>query len=206
MTKDLVVLVADAQQETTIRALLDHRQGSLSLKAITYDVFRHPGKDYGVFHRPHDVLNACRPPRYQYALAVMDCAWGGSPGNAAHLRRNLLPRLNNLGWQAGQCEVIAIEPELEIWVWSRSPHVPQILRTSWEEIHALAQQHGFWVAGAAKPHQPKALLEALLQQQRRPRSSAIFQELARKVGLQGCRDAAFVLLRDTLQRWFRRQP
>jgi hypothetical protein len=202
MTKDLVVLVADAQQETTIRALLDHRQASLSIKAITYDIFRHPGKDSGVFHQPHNILNACRPPRYQYVLALLDCAWGGSPGGAAPVRRDLLTRLTNLGWQAGTCEVIAIEPELEIWVWSRSPHVPQILRTSWDDIHALAQQRGFWVAGTLKPHQPKALLEALLQQQRRPRSSAIFQELARQVRLQGCHDAAFVLLRDTLRRWF----
>jgi hypothetical protein len=47
-----------------------------------------------------------------------------------------------------------------------------------------------------------ALLEAVLRQQGRPRSAAVFQELADRVGLAGCQDPAFVLLRETLVGWF----
>jgi len=87
-------------------------------------------------------------------------------------------------------------------VWSASPAVAEILRTTWDDIHALGRQRGYWIEGEVKPMRPKELLDAILRQQRRPRSAAIFQELARRVGLAQCQDPAFTLLRDTLALWF----
>ena len=98
--------------------------------------------------------------------------------------------------------MVVIDPELEMWVWADSPVVAEVLRTPWEEMRALAKQSGYWRQGQAKPQEPKALLEAVLRQQRRPRSAAIFQELARRLGLASCTDPAFVLLRETLAKWF----
>ncbi len=51
MTKDLVVLVADAQQETVVNTLLQERRQSLEIRAITFDIEKHPGKDSGVYSR-----------------------------------------------------------------------------------------------------------------------------------------------------------
>lgn len=198
---DLVALVADVQQESTLKTLLNERRQSLHIRPITCEVLRHPRKDPGVFHESHGLLDLYRP-RYARALVMLDREWSGAPGDVAYQRQDVLRRLQASGWQTGSCEVIVCDPELEMWVWSGSEHVATVLRATWDEIHALASARGYWTAGAAKPSRPKELLEAILKQQNRPRSSAIFQQLAKHVGLARCQDPAFILLRDTLRQWF----
>lgn len=202
MSKDVIVLVADVQQEKTLEILLSVRCESLGIRAITFDIFRHPHKDSGVFHGAADFLASYQPPAYTYALVLLDHAWTGAPPTATELQQALKHRLVTRGWDDKNCQVIVAAPELEAWVWSTSPRVAEVLRTSWDDIHVLARQHNYWREGDVKPHQPKELLEAILKQQQRPRSSAIYQELARRVSLAGCQDAAFQLLCTTLREWF----
>jgi hypothetical protein len=200
--KDLLALVADAQQEATLRTLLTQRCPSLRIRPPTFDIYRHPRKDPGVFRQAADFLAPYLPPAYAHALVLLDAAWEGAPGDADMLRADLLRRLHLKGWPADRCQVVVIAPELEAWAWANSPAVPEVLRTSWADIRALADGHGGWSQGRAKPNDPKALLEAVLRQQGRPRSAAVFQELADRVGLAACTDPAFVLLRETLVGWF----
>lgn len=47
--KDLVILVADIQQEKTIQTLLDERRSALGVESVTFDIFRHSGHDPGVY-------------------------------------------------------------------------------------------------------------------------------------------------------------
>jgi hypothetical protein len=204
MSKDLVALVADSQQEATLRMLLSQRHASFGIRPLTLDVYRHPHKDPGVFQEAPEFLAAylAPAPGGSHALVLLDAAWEGAPGEADVLRADLLHRLHLKGWPADRCQVVVIEPELEVWVWADSPAVPEVLRTNWADIRALAVRHGGWPGGRAKPNDPKALLEAVLRQQGRPRSAAIFQELAGRVGLTACTDPAFVLLRETLVEWF----
>jgi hypothetical protein len=54
----------------------------------------------------------------------------------------------------------------------------------------------------AKPRRPKEALEAALREIRRPRSSALYSELATRVSLRGYDEPAFAALTATLQRWF----
>lgn len=201
MGKDLVALVADVQQEKTLETLLSKRQGALGIPSLAFDIYRHPRKDPGVFHEAPDFLWSYQSSHVR-ALALLDAAWAGAPGSADFLRATLLQRLQDSGWPPDRCQVVVIEPELEMWVWVESPAVPEVLRTSWPDIHQLGRRRDFWREGEVKPHEPKALLEAVLRQQRRPRSAAIFQELAQRLGLASCTDPAFVLLRETLARWF----
>jgi hypothetical protein len=199
---DLVVLVADVQQEATLTVLLQERYQALGIRPITTEIYRHPRKDSGVCHEAAEFLATFQPPTYQHALVVLDCAWEGRPGDAAYLQSTIVQSLQASGWPADDCAVVAIDPELENWVWSRSSHVPEVLRTTWDDIRALGQQLNCWQQGQLKPHDPKRLLEGVLRRQRRPRSSAIFQELARRISLAGCQDPSFVLMYDTLRRWF----
>jgi len=202
MNKELVVLVADIQQEKTLDTLLRERYQSFDIRPIPdYDIFRHPRKDPGVFHEAADFL-APYVTSHRHALVVLDAAWDGAPGDAAYLRNQLMNGMQTKGWEENDCQAIVINPELEIWVWADSREVSGVLRTSWDDIHALAKQAGYWDEDQPKPGYPKELLEALLQRQRRPRSSALFQEIARRVGLSRCQDPAFVMLRETLQAWF----
>lgn len=201
MSKDLIALVADAQQAKVLETLLGERRRSFGIRDIAFDVRPHPRHDSGVYHEAANFLASFRA-QYDHALVVLDCAWDGAPGDAAHMCRAIAQSLEARGWVAGAYEVIAIEPELECWAWATSPAVPEVLRTTWDDIHARARQRGYWIEGEAKPTQPKELLDAILRQQKRPRSSAIYQELARRVGLAQCQDLAFALLRDTLTLWF----
>jgi len=143
MTQDLVVLVADIQQEKVVDTLLRERHQSLGMRPITFNILRHPEKDPGVYHRGADLLEVGRP-LYDHALVFIDCEWDGVPGDATHLRQHILQRLHSMGWPRDRCEVIAIEPELEAWVWTRSPHVPAVLRMSWDDMRMLGQRHGYW--------------------------------------------------------------
>ncbi len=45
-------------------------------------------------------------------------------------------------------------------------------------------------------------MERILRLNHRPRSSSIYRELARKVSLQRCQDAAFLKLKAVLAEWF----
>lgn len=199
--KDLVALVADVQQEKTLDTLLSKRHHSLGIRTITYDIFRHPRKDPGVYHEAADFLSPYTS-SYRYALILLDTAWDSVPGDAAFLHAQIMSRMQSKGWSEERCQVIPIVPELEIWVWGSSPVVNEVLRMSQQDIRSLADRCGGWDEGRSKPNEPKQLLETVLRQQRRPRSSALFQELAARVSLRRCQDPAFTALRSTLQRWF----
>ncbi|HGT3446895.1 TPA: hypothetical protein ACM2Z0_005479, partial [Pseudomonas aeruginosa] len=60
----------------------------------------------------------------------------------------------------------------------------------------------WWPAGVAKPPRPKEAAEWVLRQTRRPRSSAIYQELAEYISIKGCTDAAFAEMHAAFLAWF----
>ena len=124
--KDLVVLVADSHQEHTVSTLLTRRPQSLGIQqmSIDLDILRHPEHDPGVFHKAGDFLSAFAR-RYQHALVLIDAEWGGF--SAEKIEEKIQDDLNENGWE-GRSAVIVIDPELEIWVWSTSPHVPEVIR------------------------------------------------------------------------------
>lgn len=108
------------------------------------------------------------------------------------------------GWH-GNSAVIVIDPELENWVWSPSPHVSTALgwRDANEDLRQWLVEEGFLAAAAqAKLSRPKKAMEAVLRHVRKPRSSAIYREIAGKVSLTSCVDPAFQKFCQTLQGWF----
>jgi hypothetical protein len=123
-----------------------------------------------------------------------------SPGLLEQQIENDLARA---GWPE-RCAVVVIDPELEIWVWSDSPHVDEELgwRGRTPTLRLWMETRGFWPTGQAKPRRPKEALEAALHEVRKPRSSAIYQSLAEKVSLVRCEDRAFRRFRDILSKWF----
>ena len=198
--KDLVILVADIQQQKTIQTLLEERRSSLELRPVAFDIFPHSGHDPGIYREAGAFL-ATFTGQYRYALVLLDVAWDGSPGNAEKIEQTIQSDLDQHGWQ-GRSAVIALNPELEVWVWADSPHVPNELGMTWQQIRELAENKGYWAREAAKPTHPKELLEEVLYRTRRRRSSALFMRLAQNVGLADCQDPAFVHLREILWAWF----
>ena len=133
---------------------------------------------------------------------MLDCEWEGSPGKAA-IEAHITERLVDSGWAAESVKVIAIDPELENWLWQDKPQVAEALRyTGQPPLRQLLADKGLWPLDAVKPPRPKEAAQWVLRQTRQPRSSAIYQQLAVQVSTKGCTDAAFGELNATLQAWY----
>ena len=198
--KDLVVLVADRDQEQTVSTLLTKRPQSLGIQkmSIDLDILRHPNRDPGVFKEAGRVLSVFAQ-QYQHALVLIDAEWGGL--SVEQIEEKIQGDLNRNGWE-GRSAVIVIDPELEIWVWSTSSHVPRLFGTDWETIKNLEHRKSYWQEGETKPSRPKELLEEVLRHMKKRRSAALYQQLARKVGLRRCQDSSFYRFREILQGWY----
>lgn len=200
---DLLVLVADAQTQATLETLLAKRREALGIREIAFRIERHRDHDSGVYHQAHTFLHSQRK-LYAKFLIVWDEEWhtGKSPLSAEAQAQKVAENLRRNGFAEEDFCAIVISPELEAWVWGSSAKIPEVLRSSREEIKALGASKKLWDNGELKPRRPKELLEAVLRQQKRPSSSAIFKELAEKVSFKDCEDAAFQRFRATLQKWF----
>jgi hypothetical protein len=202
---DLVLLSADVDIEASLEAILQRHQ-SLGIRPVEVELLRHPGHDAGVFTGARDVLRPYARSS-SYALAVLDCAWDGNPYATPleveeHVKAALAP-----DW-GDRSAVIAIEPEVETWVWSTSPHVAASL--GWPEdtasLRAWLEQRGLWAPKAPKPSDPKEAFETACRQARSPATSAMFRQILSKVSLANCVDRAFLRLKMQLAEWFPLHP
>jgi len=195
-------LVADKNMEQAVHGLL-RRPQALAIRQLIYDLFVHPRHDPGCLNEAHDFL---RPliGEYDRALVMFDhhgCGHEQEPPDT--LADAVKDRLERNGWR-GRAEVVVLAPELEVWVWSNSPHVDGCL--GWAERQPtlrdwLAANH-YWPADDPKPRRPKEAMEAALREARKPRSSAIYLELAERVSLHGHTELAFLRFTQALRRWF----
>ena len=199
--KDLVVLTADLNIENTVKGLLS-RPPALGIRAIRHDIFRHPEKDPGCLHRAPEFLRALRE-RYHHALVLLDReGCGRADLSRAKLEGDLEQRLaQNWGERAA---AVVLDPELEVWVWSDSPHVEEVL--GWKDrqpdLRSWLVEAGFATAGDAKPARPKEAVEKALRLVYKPRSSALYRKLAEQVSFQRCEDPAFLRFKQIVQTWF----
>ena len=201
-TKDLVVLTADKNTQFALRGVLSRHQ-SLDIRKPEADFFVHPGRDPGVYHNAHDYLRVALR-THRRALVVMDRVGSGQEDKSREELENVLERaMSQSGWQ-DRAAAVVLDPEIETWVWSNSSHVEHELGWLQQEkgLRPWLQEQGFLEEGSLKPEKPKEAMEAALRVVRKPRSSAIYQNLAEKVGLSRCQDPAFLKLKTVLQAWF----
>lgn len=210
MKRPCVILAADSTMAAVFKGFFGRSQWHLSLGCAPFEfsneiggdlIVDEGGNDPGVYTKGHELLRPYQR-THDRALVVLDSEWEGSPGKA-NIEQHINARLVDSGWSAQQVKVIAIDPELENWLWQDKPQVAEALRyRNQPRLRALLEQTGLWPAGAAKPPRPKEAVEWVLRQTRQPRSSAIYQQLASCIGIAGCTDAAFAALHAQLQAWF----
>jgi len=199
---DLVCVVADNNLEAVVSELLG-RPESLGIRSITRKVIVHPQRDPGCFRDGVTFLRGLIDSS-EHGLIVFDHAWKGVPEpTGERLEDRVNAELNQAG--LGQrARAIVIDPELEAWVFSTSPHVARIL--GWSDrsptLRRWLESEQLWEPGASKPSDPKEALERALYRLRRPRSSSIYRDLAKKVGVKNCTDPAFTRLKAVLRAWF----
>jgi hypothetical protein len=112
-------------------------------------------------------------------------------------------RLAKSGWE-GRAAAIAIDPELENWVWANSSHVETALGWSGRtpDLREWLVEKGLLERPGQKPSRPKQAVEDALRTARKSRSSALYLHLAQSVTLEGCTDKAFLKFRQTIINWF----
>ena len=204
--KDLIILVADKNICFTVKGLLKRHKsiGMSSLDESNYDIrIFTPEHDPGCYQKSHLFL---RPfiNKYIYALVIFDLEFDKKKDlTKDDLEMEVLSSLETNGWR-DRSAVIVIDPELEIWVWSQSPHVEKIL--GWDaESKDLKQwliDSDFQENDEKKPKRPKEALESVLRKSGKPRSSSLYYNLASKVSLKRCEDRSFIELKAILQKWF----
>lgn len=194
---DLFCLVADKNMEAAVTSILK-RPGSLQIEPIKFEVTVHPRRDPGCYFESAEILRGWRHTA-KNAIVLLDRAWDGAPEvSGEEMERKIEASLAEKGLSPW-ARVVVIDPELEVWVFSDSPHLAETL--GWEDTSHLRTdlaKRGFWQEGEKKPKDPKATLEWMLWTQKKPRSSAIYRELATRVGFQRCQDRSFLRLREIL--------
>jgi hypothetical protein len=205
-----VILVADSNMAATFRGYFKRDGWHLSLGCAPFEIntdvgadllVDEGGNDPGVYTKGHELLRPYQNSHHR-ALVVLDCEWEGSPGRDA-IVANIMTNLVGSGWAEDAVKVIAIEPELENWLWQDKPQVADVLRYKGDKsLRQLLADNELWPTGMAKPPRPKETAEWVLKQTRQPRSSAIYQKLAEHISIRGCTDAGFAEMHATLQAWF----
>lgn len=199
---DLIVLCADKKIQTTIETLLQRPQ-ALGIRPIKSSVEVMVGKhDPGCFHNAHGYLRPRRQ-EFDHALVVFDRQWDGAPElsavDMAHaVKEKLVP-----DWGEA-CGVVVIDPELEVWVWSDSPHVDEVLGWKDEQpaLREWLRAEGLLLADLVKPTDPKRAIERVLAKTQRRWTAGTCKTLASLVGLARCKDASFTRLKHALVQWF----
>lgn len=201
---ELVVLVADKNMEFALKGILG-RAKAVGIRELMTDVqiYVHPERDPGCLVRGHDFLNPFHH-RFAHALILLDREGCGQETSSREaLEAMIEKRLSESGW-GERAAAVVIDPELERWIWSDSPQVDAVL--GWQGkspvLRSWLQSRNFLSPGQIKPPRPKEAMELALRTVRKSRSSSLYHQLARQVGLERCIDPAFLKLKATLQTWF----
>ena len=205
--KELIILVADGTMRAVFAAFFEREHWDRRLCCSDFalwpqeDIFHSPlHTDGGVHRYAHELL---RPylNTHQHAIVVLDQQFGGERP-AAEIRADILAKLHGSGWPAERCEVVVIDPELEVWLWQDNPHIAQAINFSGASLRQHLEQTGEWPTDAAKPSDPKATIQALINTQRALKTKVVYSRIARSVSVAGCTDPAFLLFTETLRGWF----
>jgi len=183
-----------------LKGALD-RPKALEIRPVQYEIRAHPGRDGGIRKSGPEIL-ALERRRFSHALLILDFEGSGTDlANGKDLEARLDERLSRV-WNA-QAKAIVIEPELDVWVWGSDNAIGDVIRwPSGKTIREWLLEQGFQFTSNGKPERPKEALESLLREQKVPRSSALYQDIARKISLRKCKDEAFQRLRRQLVAWF----
>ena len=200
--KDLIAIVADKDMQYAIRGLLTRHQ-ALGVRPLRAEVRRHPQHDPACLLDAHELL---RPflGEYAHALVMFDRNGCGQESlSRAEIESLAEKRLHESGWD-DRAACIVLDPELEIWVWSDSPHVDEAL--GWKgkqpDLRSWLIQEGFVQAEEQKPRCPKAAMRKALREAGVKPSASRFLQLAQYVGLERCIDPAFEKFKTILRTRF----
>ncbi len=207
MKRDCMFFVADLNMLEAFKGFLcrDQFHQSIGCGTFAFDPaqdIRHAGGVYDNLHTQAGELVQGFQTTHKRIVVAQDCAFEGTPGQA-RIEANLGNQLAAVGWTRGEFFALAIEPELEQWLWQDSAHVEKALKhQAPPSLKQTLIAAGHWKEGLAKPADPKAAMEWVVKRNRVIRSGATYSKITSKVSVKTCTDAAFLRLVAQLRTWF----
>lgn len=201
--KDLIVLVADSHIGMTIETLLSERYRALGISKISFDILLHPDSDSGCRVNYVEYLRLYS--RYRHACVIFDREGSGATDRFS-LEEEIERGLSQNGWN-GHCMAMAIEPELESWIWTSSIHTARALGwNTCEELLGWQREKSLLECGQYKPNDPDDAMEAAMNEKNRHKSAGVFRQIAKSSTFRNCEDDAFLKFGSALRKWFPPQP
>lgn len=203
--KDLIILVADLDTENVLLGLLPRLEHVYGTRKFTFDIKRHPYRDPGCFTGSTDFLRPFSI-QYRHALVVFDREGSGQEKLMREaIEQKVESDLQTNGWSSGQVATIAIDPEVENWMWVNSPRVADALKWEGDEpLYDWLKNNGWLTENADKPERPKEAMEAVLKKTKKARSASIYNQIASSTSFTKCKDEAFLKMVHVLKIWFTR--
>lgn len=207
--RDCLFLVADKNMEGVLKGFFsrEHFHFALGCAPFEFDqkqdlIVAHGLNDPGLYTRANALLQPFAR-SHKHVVVIVDEAWVGSPGYE-NIYQKIREHIINAGWPDDAGCAVVIAPELENWVWQDSPHVCSHLGFpgSFQQLRTELEAKQLWKSADPKPYQPKEAVEWALRRAKKPRSSAIYEQLATQISAKYCIDPAFNTLLAAIRRWF----
>ena len=201
--KDLIILVADLDTENVLLGLLPRLENVCGTRNFSFDIKRHPYRDPGCFSGSTDFLRPFAG-QYRHALVVFDREGSGQEKLTREaIEQKVESDLHRNGWSSEQIAVIAINPEVENWIWMNSPRVSNALNWKDDEpLYDWLKKNAWLTENADKPERPKEAMETVLRKTRKARSASIYNQIAGSASFANCKDEAFLKMISILKNWF----
>ena len=200
--KDLVILAADKDLEYALKGLLA-RPEALGIRPVDADIFVEPEHDPACALRGVDFLGNLSA-QYGHGLLIFDHKGSGREAMTPQdLQTSLNKAFAGSVW-GERARAVVLSPELEAWIWSDSPHVDAVAGWRYRDpkLRLWLIEQNYLRESEAKPKRPKEAFEAALREAQKPRSASLYQQMAERVSLRRCTDAAFLELKGILSDWF----
>jgi hypothetical protein len=210
---DVVFYVADKHMKEGLQAFFRRNNWHHALRCARFaidpesprDIFQAAGQnDPGVWKMAGPRLQQ-HAATHGKAILVIDADFDPYP-DPVEIRADVSASMRAHGWTPDRFETIVIEPMVEAWLWADGPSTAQGLGV--RDFNALKTRltaDGLWHAGEAKPHRLKEARNAAARMGGRKTGAPIFRAVFTALSsraLDNCVEPGFVLLRQTLQRWF----
>ena len=121
--KDLAVLVADHNIEQALSGLFT-RPEALGIRPIDVEIYVHPQRDPGCATRGVEFLSNFSK-QYRHGLLIFDREGSGREQKQPQEMQQELNRELDSAWDK-RARAVVLNPELEMWIWSDSPHVDDV--------------------------------------------------------------------------------
>lgn len=187
--------------EYLLKGLLPRIPMVEQIEPFIFDISVHPERDAGIIKSSAEILRAFVD-KYDFSVVILDHdGCGMESSSRIEIENKLENDLSKSGWN-NRCCAIAIDPELENWIWVNERRMEEAI--SWENdqsIYRWLASQGWKNEDEFKPSCPKEAFEASLRLSQTPRSSSIYYEISHRASYKKCTDPAFIKLLSTIKKW-----